>query len=327
VPQQLAYLSTDVYILKRPQAVVLHGNKCNYPAGSRAYLEFEAGNQNFDGSMTAMESFRDKVVVITGASSGIGKAMALDAGNRGAKVAVCARSIDKLQQELGAAGDILCFRADVGREEDCRAFIGAVMEKWGRVDVLINNAGISMRALFEDTELSVIRELMDVNFWGSVYCTKFALPSIRQNKGIIISVSSIAGYRGLPARTGYSSSKFALQGFMEALRTELLGTGVHVMWVSPGFIATNIRNVARSADGSSQRETPMDESKLMSAEECARIILDAAKNRKRTVVMTGQGKLTVWLNKLLPSLADKLVYKHFLNEPGSPLRKYLSNGK
>jgi short-subunit dehydrogenase len=197
-----------------------------------------------------------------------------------------------------------------------------VKERWGGIDVLINNAGISMRALFEDLDLSVIRELMDINFWGAVYCSKYALPSLLQRKGVIAGISSIAGYRGLPGRTGYSASKFALQGFLESLRTEMLRTGVHVMWVSPGFTSSNIRNVARSSDGSAQAETPLDESKLMSAEECARLIIEGIENRKRTLVFTCQGKLAVWLNKLFPALADKLVYKHFLNEADSPLKKY-----
>lgn len=269
-----------------------------------------------------MASLSNKVVVITGGSSGIGKALADAALQRGAKVAVCARNISKLQSMFTPSGNLLCFQADVSKEADCNAFIEAVVKQWGRVDVLVNNAGISMRALFEEANLDVIRELMNINFWGTVYCTKSALPSIMQNKGVVIGISSIAGYRGLPGRTGYSASKFAMQGFLEALRTELLHTGVHVMWVSPGFTASNIRNVARVADGGTQAETPLDESKLMSAEECARRILDGVEQRKRTIVMTTQGKLAVWLNKLFPSLADKMVYKHFLNEPDSPLKKY-----
>lgn len=272
-----------------------------------------------------MSVFRDKVIVITGASSGIGKALALDALARGAKVAVCARSEQKLREAFHGKEEVFCFPADISREEEALGFIAAVIAQWGRVDVLVNNAGISMRALFEEADLSVIRELMDINFWGMVYCCKEALPSVRKNKGIIIGVSSIAGYRGLPARTGYSSSKFAMQGFLEALRTELLHTGAHVMWVCPGFTSSNIRNVALGADGSSQKETPLKEDKLMSAEECAKRILDAAEKRRRTVVMTFQGKLTVWLNKLFPNIADKLVYKHFRKEPGSPLARYETN--
>ncbi|MFI5196517.1 MAG: SDR family oxidoreductase [Chitinophagales bacterium] len=269
-----------------------------------------------------MSQLKDKVVVITGGSSGIGKALADVALAGGAKVAVCARNTDKLQSAFTKSGYLFCFKADVSVEADCKAFIEAVVNHWGGVDVLINNAGISMRALFADADLAVIKELMDVNFWGTVYCTKYALPSVMQRKGVITGISSIAGYRGLPGRTGYSASKFAMQGFLEALRTELLHTGVHVMWVSPGFTASNIRNVARSGDGSAQAESPLDEAKLMSAEECARIIMDAIEKRKRTVVMTGQGKLAVWLNKLFPALADKLVFNHFLKEPDSPLKSW-----
>ena len=270
-----------------------------------------------------MSSFNNKVIVITGGSSGIGKALALNALSQGAKVGVCGRDAAKLQSQLGIANEhLLCIKADVSIEAECKAFIDAVQQKWGAIDVLINNAGISMRALFEEVDLSVLKELMDINFWGTVYTTKYALPLIKKQKGVIVGVSSIAGYRGLPCRTGYSASKYAMTGFLESLRTELLHTGVHVMWVCPGFIASNIRNVARGADGSAQKETPLDESKLMSAEECASIIMGSIEKRKRTVVMTGQGKLTVWMNKLFPALADKLVYKHFLNEPESPMKGY-----
>ncbi len=267
-------------------------------------------------------SLHNKIVLITGGSSGIGKALVDAALARGARVAVCARSLDKLHQAFKPSENLFCYRADVSKEADCRAFVDAAVNKWSGVDVLINNAGISMRALFEDTSLDVIKELMDVNFWGAVYCTKAALPYLMKSKGVITGVSSIAGYRGLPGRTGYSASKFALQGFLESLRTELLHTGTHVMWVSPGFTASNIRNVARSSDGTAQAETPLDESKLMTAESCATIILDGIDRRKRTIVMTSQGKLAVWLNKLLPGLADKMVYNHFLKEADSPLRKY-----
>jgi len=276
-----------------------------------------------------MYSLKDKVVVITGASSGIGHALATAAMGRGAKVAVCGRNIDKLKNTYPSANpsQIIFFKADVSIEAECIAFVDHVLQTWGKIDVLLNNAGISMRALFEDLDLSVIKELMDINFWGTVYMTKYALPAIRKQNGVVLGVSSVAGYRGLPGRTGYSASKFAMQGFLEALRTELLHTGTHVMWVSPGFTASNIRSVARSADGSAQAETPLDEAKLMSAEECARLILNAVEQRKRTVVFTTTGKVTVWLNKLFSSVADNLVYKHFLKEPDSPLLKYETNQK
>jgi NAD(P)-dependent dehydrogenase (short-subunit alcohol dehydrogenase family) len=267
--------------------------------------------------------FTDKVILVTGGSSGIGKALVDVALRQGAKVATCGRSLTKLQEAFPAADSksLLLLETDVKNEQSCKAFIDAAVAKWGRIDVLINNAGITMRALFTEVELSVLREVMDINFWGTVQCTKYALPFLLKEKGVVAAISSIAGYRGLPARTGYSASKFAIQGFLEALRTELLHSGTHVMWVSPGFTASNIRNVARSADGSLQGETPLDEGALMSAEACANRILDAVRSRKRTVVMTGQGKLTVWLNKLLPFVTDSLVFNHFKKEAGSPLNK------
>ncbi len=266
-------------------------------------------------------TFTDKVILITGGSSGIGKALVHEALARGARVAACGRSLLKLEAAFPGKNDrLLLVAADVRLEEDCKAFVQASLVKWGRIDVLINNAGISMRALFDEAALSVIREVMDINFWGTVQCTKAALPAVKAACGVVVGISSIAGYRGLPGRTGYSASKFAVQGFLEALRTELLHSGVHVMWVSPGFTASNIRNVALGASGDAQGETPLDEAGLMSAEECARRILHAIAQRKRSVVMTGQGKLTVWLNRLLPGFADKLVFRHFAKEAGSPLK-------
>lgn len=274
--------------------------------------------------IASLMSFQNKIIVITGASSGIGKALALGFLTQGAKVALCARNLGKLQEAFSDIdnNNLLLVAADVSQENDCKDFVQAVLEKWGAIDALINNAGISMRALFEEVELDVLRNLMDINFWGTVYMSKYALPSILKSKGIITGISSIAGYRGLPARTGYSSSKFAMQGFLESLRTEMLHTGVHVMWVSPGFTASNIRNTALSASGDAQKETPLAEDKLMSAEECAERIIKAMTQRKRTVVMTTQGKLAVWLNKWIPSFVDKQVYNLFLKEPHSPLRKY-----
>ena len=168
-----------------------------------------------------------------------------------------------------------------------------------------------MRSLFDDADTDVIRRLMDVNFMGAVYCTKAALPYILKQKGTIVGISSTAGYRGLPGRSGYSASKFALQGWLEALRTELYETGVHVMWVSPGFTASNIRNVALNSHGQGQGESPLDESKLMSAETCAKYILNAVEKRKRVLVLTFTGKLTVFLNRFFPSLADKLIYRYY----------------
>ena len=168
-----------------------------------------------------------------------------------------------------------------------------------------------MRALLKDATPDVIKKVMDINFMGVVYCTRYALNSIIERKGTIVGVSSIAGYRGLPGRSGYSASKFALQGFLEALRTELLDDDVNVMWVCPGFTASNIRNAALNKDAQSHGDTPLDESKLMTAEECSQHILKAIEKRKRTLVMTFQGKQTVFVNKFFPRLADKLTHNFF----------------
>jgi short-subunit dehydrogenase len=177
-----------------------------------------------------------------------------------------------------------------------------------------------MRALFEDTDLSVIRKLMDINFWGTVYCTKYALPSLLDSKGSLIGVSSIAGYKGLPGRTGYSSSKFAMQGFLETIRIENMKKGLHVLIACPGFTASNIRNTALNEKGEVQGESPRDEGKMMSAEEVARHITQAIQKRKHRLTLTTQGKLTVWLNKFFPKFLDKQVYKHMAKEPDSPFK-------
>lgn len=168
-----------------------------------------------------------------------------------------------------------------------------------------------MRALLKDASTEVIEKVMQTNFFGAVYCTKYALNSIIERKGSIVGVSSIAGYRGLPGRSGYSASKFALQGWLEAVRTELLNDGVNVMWVCPGFTASNIRNAALNKDAHQQGESPMNENEMMTAHECAEHIIKAIEKRKRTLVLTSTGKQTVFLNKFFPKLADKLTYKFF----------------
>ncbi len=265
-----------------------------------------------------------KVVIITGASSGIGKACAAAFLKKGYSVVVSGRNSVKLNEvafSLDPSGSrVLAVTADVSLENDCASLIKAAVQKFGRIDVLINNAGISMRALFADLNLSVIRQLMDTNFWGTVYCTKFALPYLLEAKGSVVGVSSIAGKKGLPGRTGYSSSKFAMEGFLETLRTENLKKDLHVLVACPGFTATDIRNTALSADGSTQGESPRNEQKMMSADEVALRILIAVEKRKRDLILTGNGKLTVWLNKFFPSMMDKLVYNHMAKEPGSPFK-------
>ena len=260
-----------------------------------------------------MEFFKDKVVVVTGGSDGIGKALVEQLLLSKAKVATCGRGIDKLHQlAISFVQYPLFFKiADLSKESECKLFIETVLEHYQKIDILINNAGISMKAVFNETSIDTLHKLMDINFWGAVNCTKFALPAILKSTGIIVGISSIAGYRGLPGRTGYCASKFALQGFLESLKTELLQTNVHVMWVAPGFTKSNIRKVALNKDAISTSEKNIDENNLMSADECAKKILISIEQKKRTLILTKQGKITYWLNKLIPSLADKLIYKYY----------------
>jgi dehydrogenase/reductase SDR family member 7B len=266
----------------------------------------------------------DKVVIITGGSSGIGKAMAFAFGSEGAKIVISARHVGPLEaagQELTLAGiDNLTVVADVSLEADNKHLIDTTVSKFGKIDILINNAGITMRSLFEDLDdFEVIKKVMDVNFYGTVYATKFALPYIKQSKGTIVGISSIAGYRGLPVRTGYSASKFAVNGFLEALRTELLKTDVHILTACPGFTASNIRFSALDGHGKETGETVRDEEKMMSPEEVAYEILKAVKKRKRQLILTSKGRWTVFLNKWLPGMTDRIVYKNLSKEKNSPL--------
>lgn len=270
-------------------------------------------------------SLQNKVVIITGASSGIGKAMAEEFARRGANLVLGARqyvTLCEIAQSLQQQYHIkaIAVRCDVSVADDCRSLINQAIITFKHIDVLVNNAGISMRALFNDVEVDVLKKVMDVNFWGTVYCTKYALPEITKSKGSIVGVSSIAGYKGLPGRTGYSASKFAMNGFLDSLRIENLKTGVHIMTACPGFTASNIRNTALAKDGSEQGESSMDEAKMMSAEEVAKRIADGIESRKRTLVMTKQGELTVFLSKFLPAFLDKMVYNVFAREKDALLK-------
>jgi short-subunit dehydrogenase len=259
------------------------------------------------------EFFKDKVVAITGGSDGIGKALIELLLPMGAKVATCARNQDKLYdlQIRHSTLPLHCVVADVSNYNDCSLFITSTIKQFGGIDILINNAGISMRTLLKDSELEVFKKVMDINYFGTVYCTKLALESIIERKGTIVGVSSIAGYRGLPGRSGYSASKFALNGWLEAIRTELMDDGVNVMWVCPGFTKSNIRNAALNGKALSQKESPLNESELMTAQDCAIHILKAIEKRKRTLVLTFKGKQTVFLNKFFPALTDRLTRNFF----------------
>ena len=266
---------------------------------------------------------KNKVVVITGSSSGIGRALAKEFASKGARLALAARRIEMLQElqsELPET-EILIRKTDVSDENDCRLLIEETIKRFGQIDILINNAGISMRALFEEVDLKVIRQLMDVNFFGTVYCSKYALPYLLKTKGSLVGVISIAGYVGLPGRTGYSASKFAIRGFLETVRIENLKKGLHVLIAAPGFTASEVRKSALTSDGSQQGETPRDESNMMSSEECAHHIVCAIQKRKRELIMTFmQGKMTILMGKLFPSLLDKITYFYMAKEPNSPFK-------
>lgn len=268
--------------------------------------------------------FKDKVVIITGASSGIGLASARLIGSLGAKVVMAARHLDKLEAVASSVSSdpdkVLCVRTDVTKEEDCRNLIEATVARYGRIDILVNNAGISMRAMFKDLDLSVIRSLMDVNFWGTVYCTKFALPYLLASRGTVVGVISIAGYSALPARTGYSASKYAVRGFLDTLRIEHLHDGLNVLVFAPGYTASNVRNAALTADGSAQGSTPLDEGHLMSAEKCAEYLAKALSHRRSEVILTLLGKVTVLFHRLFPRLTDRLTFSYIARESGSPFK-------
>tara|TARA_Y100000589_G_scaffold104124_1_gene98448 strand:- start:5511 stop:6314 length:804 start_codon:yes stop_codon:yes gene_type:complete len=265
---------------------------------------------------------KNKVVIITGASSGIGEACARELYKKKARLVLVARSETKLNElalEINNdGGSAISVIADVSIESDCAKIIDKTIEAYGSIDVLINNAGISMRALFLDLDLSVFNKVMQVNFYGTLYCTKHALKYILKNKGSVVGISSIAGHKGLPGRTAYSASKFAMTGFLEALRIENINKGLHVLVASPGFTASKIRSRALDSSGKTQNDSPRNERKMMQPEEVAKQIVCAIEKRKSSIVLTFQGKLLVFLNKFFPNLVDKLVFNSLSKEEGSP---------
>ena len=273
--------------------------------------------------MSLGKYFNGKVVIVTGASSGIGLASARLFGSLGAKVVMAARSYEKLLSlapSVAPEGSVLCVKCDVTSEQDCRSLAQAALSRFGRIDILVNNAGISMRAMFKDLDLSVLHRLMDVNFWGTVNCTKAALPALLESKGQVVGVISIAGYSALPARTGYSASKYAVRGFLDTIRIEHLKDGLGVLVFAPGYTSSNVRNAALTADGTPQGETPLDEGKLMSAEQCALHLARGLARRRSVVTLTPLGRATVWAHRLFPRLTDKLTYSYIAREKDSPFK-------
>jgi len=268
--------------------------------------------------------YQDKVAVITGASSGIGKALAFELASRGAKVVLGARREDKLSEVansiIKSGNEATYFVMDVTDETLCKKLIEKAIEQYGKLDILICNAGISMRASFVKVNMSVLHRLMDVNFWGSVNCVKHALPHLIESKGSIIGISSTAGIHGLPGRTGYSASKYALTGFLETIRIENLKNKIHVMIAIPGFTESNIRYSALTAEGDEQGFTPRDEKKMMSAGKAAKYIVDGIKRKKRYLFLDLEGKLVSFVKKIATPILDKAFYNAMAKEPNSPFK-------
>jgi short-subunit dehydrogenase len=268
--------------------------------------------------------FAEKVVIVTGASSGIGEAVAWEFAKNGSKVVLAARSeaiLAKITSQINSNGFEASFiKTDVSIEEDCRKMVEFTVSKYGTVDILVNNAGISMRALFTDVDLSVLHRLMDINFWGTVYCTKYSLPYLIANKGSLIGVSSVAGFHGLPGRTGYSASKFAIHGLLETIRIENLKKGLHVMIIAPGFTTTDIRRRALLANGEEQGESPRDEHKLMPPDYVAKWVLKGIRKKKRNKLLTWDGRLTALFQRIVPEFVDWVYYHEMSKEPKSPIK-------
>jgi short-subunit dehydrogenase len=257
-------------------------------------------------------AFTEQVIVITGASDGIGAELARQLSPEKPRLVLAARSPDRLAAvaaDCRARGaDALALTTDVTDDAQNRALIDRAVEAFGRIDVLVSNAGVSMHAWFEDTtDFSTYERLMRVNFLPSVALVRFALPHLKKTRGLIVGVSSMAGKTGVPARTAYCASKFALGGFFEALRIELRGTGVDVSMIFPGVVATEIRRHGLNAAGTTAGVSGLAEEDAMSAEECARQMIGAMRSRRRELVMTGRGKVGMWLKLLAPQVVDKMA--------------------
>ncbi len=258
-----------------------------------------------------MWKMKDKVVVITGGASGIGAALGFCFGQEGSRIAVLdvnEEALKEVEQNLCASGvDVFIRACDVTQEEDCNQAIQAILHRFGGIDVLINNAGVTQISLFRDTPVSVLRRVMEVNFFGSLYCTKAALGSLIERKGMIIVISSTAGVAPLMGRTGYSASKHALHGLFESLRTELTPHGIHVMMVCPGFTRTQLQSRALHRTKDQPRNEEDWVGKQASPGEVARAIYRGAVKKKRLLILTPVGKLSYYLNKFAPALYERMM--------------------
>jgi short-subunit dehydrogenase len=259
-----------------------------------------------------VETFRDNVVIITGASSGIGKAMALQLANQGAWLSLASRDKERLggiaNQCLERGGRALVVQTDVSVRTQCEHMINRTVEEYGRIDTLVNNAGVTMWTLFEELQtLEPLEEIMQTNYFGSVYCTHYALPFLKDRKGRIIVVSSLSGKSGVPTRSGYAASKHAMVGFFDSLRIEIAIYGISITISYPDFVATEIRIRAYGSDGKPLGKSPVHEGEVMTSEQCAANIIRTAAKRRREEISTIRGKLGQWIKLISPGTVDKIA--------------------
>ena len=264
------------------------------------------------------DEFRGLVAIVTGASSGIGRALALQLANQGAKVVLAARRADRLEQVAAicrhAGAEVLVVPTDVRDELQCKALIEKTLAAFGSLDMLINNAGLAASALFDEfPDLNLFRHTVDVNFYGAVYCTYYALPYLKKTRGRIVAVSSVGGKSAIPYNTPYCASKYAMHGFYVSLRMELYQHGVSCTVVCPWWVATEFHESQLNKDGvpRGERGRAYYTKKTMTSEQCAQIVLKAAFKRRREVLM-GPGTLAIWLKVIAPGFLDWFAVKVFL---------------
>jgi len=253
-------------------------------------------------------------IILTGASEGIGRALALELAARGARLALAARDRDRLEslaQECRARGaDALAVPTDVTNTQDLEWLVAETLKAFGGIDAVVHNAGITMWSRFDAlADLSIFERIMEVNYHAPVRLTALTLPHLRASRGLIVAIASLAGLTGVPERSAYSGSKHAMIGFFDSLRIELAGSGVDVSVIAPDFVVTEIHKRAIGPDGEPLGSSPMQQSKIMTAEECARRIARAMEKRQRQLLMSTRGKLGMWLKLLAPGVIDRMAAK------------------
>jgi short-subunit dehydrogenase len=270
------------------------------------------------------DAFRDRVVIVTGASAGIGKSLALLLASQCAKVVIAARRAERLEKIAETCrmfcGEVLVIPTDISDETQCKALIENTIAKYGRLDMLINNAGMAASALFDEfPDLCLFKRTMDINFYGAVYCTYYALPYLKTTQGRIVAISSLGGKAAIPYNTPYCASKYAMHGFYDSLRMELYQSGVSCTVVCPSWVATEFHESQLNKDGVPRgaRGRAYYTKRTMTSDQCAKIVLDAAEKRRREVLM-GPGPLAVWLKLIAPGFLDWFAVKIFL---GAAIRR------